>query len=476
MPDEASPPLPDLAALRRVVQDSPVPTMVLHGPGHRVAYANAALCEVTGRGEAALNGRTARECFPRQALAGQLRVLDQARTRGAAQLRYGVPLRLRPGADARFWNVEVTPFEGGSRPGLPCLLVQLRDVTAQQQALRSGEQARATLDALFEHIPEGLLMAEGRGVRLRRASAHGLRMAGVEWEEVSRRAVEMAPALWQVYHPDGERLARAEELPLTRAARHGETVQHETWLLRQPDGRMVPILCSAGPVRDAAGRVTGGILAWRDMTELREARAALEAALQAQQQLAREADHRIKNSLQLVAALLRLQAGRAGPEAKEALEAATARVQAVAEAHRALQNSPDLRSVGLADMLRELAAGAATLHPGADVRAAAAEGLQLDAERAIPLALVLSELLGQALRHGHAEGGRGPVHLAARVAGDRLLLEVAENGQCAPAAEAGPDLGETVVRSLTRQVGAALTRSAVPGQGTRVVLDLPLLG
>ncbi|MBX6744216.1 MAG: PAS domain S-box protein, partial [Acetobacteraceae bacterium] len=425
--------------------------------------------------------------------------------------------------------------------------------------------------------------------------APGLRVAGGAAEEVLRRAGPAHVAAWEILGPDGK-AARPEDLPLTRAVRRGEQVQQETWMVRHRDGRLIPILCSAGPIRDAGGRITGGILAWRDITDLRQAEAALAAseerfrtlaeamphlilqtdargepnyinrraqdytgrdlaamrnggwlstlhpedmrllartwgvalagggdydldarirgadggyrwfrvrgapvrdakgairnwvgtctdvedqhraeaalheAMEAQKELVREAEHRIKNSLQLVAALMRLQAGRLEEtEARTALEAATARVQAVAEAHRALQKSPDLRSVRLADMLRELAAGVSVQHPGADLRIEAPEGLMLDAERAIPLALILAELAGKALRHGLA----GPVCLSARIAEGTLLMEVTEPGRGAPEIGPAAELGEKVISMLARQIGARVSaEAAADGSRTALVMEL----
>ena len=234
----------------------------------------------------------------------------------------------------------------------------------------------------------------------------------------------------------------------------------------------------AAPVRDAAGQVCHWVGTCTDVEERHQAEDRLREAVAARERLLREAEHRIKNSLQLVAGLLRLQSGRVEePAAREALEAATVRVQAVAEAHRALQMSPDLRSVRLADMLRELAAGASVQHPGSDIRIEAPDALALDAERAIPLALILSELVADALRHERPSGEEHPVRLEARVddAG-RLAVSVADGGICLPDGSSAGRLGATVIRALARQIGAELTTESETGNGTRVTLRLGLEG
>jgi two-component sensor histidine kinase len=143
----------------------------------------------------------------------------------------------------------------------------------------------------------------------------------------------------------------------------------------------------------------------------------------------------------------------------------------VAEAHRALQLSPDLLSVRLPDMLRELAAGAASQHPAADIRISAPEGLTLDAERAIPLALILSELVTNALRHAYPDGRPGPVQLSARLEDGAILVEVADAGTGAPEGAVG-SMGDTVIRALAGQIRAEVVTESSPCSGTRVTVQL----
>ena len=160
-------------------------------------------------------------------------------------------------------------------------------------------------------------------------------------------------------------------------------------------------------------------------------------------------------------------------EGRAAVDAATARVLAVADAHRALQRSPDLRRVRLSDLLDELAAGTAVQHPGTDLRTDAAEALTLDAERAIPLALVLAELVEGAVRR--AAGARvapEPMRLSARREGGAVLVELTDAGAAAEEGEA-PGLGEKVVRVLTRQIGAVLETERLPRGRLRTALSLP---
>jgi two-component sensor histidine kinase len=212
-----------------------------------------------------------------------------------------------------------------------------------------------------------------------------------------------------------------------------------------------------------------------DITERREREDALQAALTARDVTMREADHRIKNSLQLVVALLQLQLGRvADADARAALAAAMARVHAVADAHLALQQSPDMRKVEIIRMLEDLCARMGALNPMAPVRFAARGRLWLDASLAIPLGLIASELLTNALRHAYPPGTPGEVALTVDAVDGMLDVRVVDGGVGLPQAPSRQGLGGTVVQTLTRQIGATLTTESEPGRGVRITIRMRL--
>ncbi len=136
-----------------------------------------------------------------------------------------------------------------------------------RQALAEAEEARRLLDAVMEHIPMGITIADGPDLVIRRMSAYGQQLTGKRHDELAGVPVEPAPAAWEVYHTDGVRRAAPEELPLTRATRHGEVVAGEEWLIRRKDEPDVPVLCTAAPIRDREGRINGGVIAWQDISQ-----------------------------------------------------------------------------------------------------------------------------------------------------------------------------------------------------------------
>ena len=149
----------------------------------------------------------------------------------------------------------------------------LRD--SLQQARQDLEREQEVLESLMEYIPEGIMVAEGPGVRIRLMSRYGRELAGLQDEPFAGVPVSHLDDLRKIFRPDGVTEMKGEDLPLARAVLRGEVVTNEEWILERTDGSRVPVLCNAGPIRDREGKVSGGINAWRDIRPLKEAQEAL---------------------------------------------------------------------------------------------------------------------------------------------------------------------------------------------------------
>jgi two-component sensor histidine kinase/PAS domain-containing protein len=227
------------------------------------------------------------------------------------------------------------------------------------------------------------------------------------------------------------------------------------------------------------GRIVGII---QDITDRKRREHDLSELAAQRELLVREADHRIKNSLQLVISLLTVQQrGIEDRAAADALRGAITRVGAIATSHRALQGSEDLRNVDLAVTLRELCEHFARLHPAVTIDCRARDVLMLDADRAIPLGLVVSEVLTNAVRHAFAGRTAGTITVEASSEPSQLLVRVSDDGVgmrpgAGAGAGAGADgLGSRIIRSLATRLGATMQVMSAPQQGTVVTLRLPLL-
>ncbi|MCJ2085098.1 GAF domain-containing protein [Methylobacterium sp. E-005] len=217
----------------------------------------------------------------------------------------------------------------------------------------------------------------------------------------------------------------------------------------------------------------------------------LRAALARQDLLAREMSHRVKNSLAIVASLLALQAraAEAEPAVQAALTDARSRVEAIAGVHDQLWRQGDGGGDGdgagvpgeldLAPFLEKLVANLAGGRPDRQLACTAAP-YRISADRAIPIGLLVNELVTNALKYAyppdtHPEGGE--IRVRAEPRPGSLVVEVADDGVGLPPdfeiGRASKSLGMRVVSSLTRQLGGQLTTPETP-RGACFRLEVPL--
>ena len=223
-----------------------------------------------------------------------------------------------------------------------------------------------------------------------------------------------------------------------------------------------------------AGVRRGALVLVQDITDLRQR----DRALVSKDATIREVHHRVKNNLQTVAALLRLQARRTDhPDAREALGEATRRVAAIALVHETLAGAiGGDGEVDFDDVVdRLLSAVVDTAHPVAEVTVSRqGSGGLVPALVATPLSVALSELLHNAIEHG--VGGRPTVAvtvtLARDASGDALTASVHDDG-LGMDASAPEGLGRQIVRTLMEdELGGTLVYDRPESGGTRATVQV----
>jgi two-component system, sensor histidine kinase PdtaS len=228
--------------------------------------------------------------------------------------------------------------------------------------------------------------------------------------------------------------------------------------------RAIPLIVGGGRI--------GALVLIRDVTELRRR----ERELMTKDATIREIHHRVKNNLQTVAALLRLQARRLQvPEGREALEEAVRRVGSIAIVHETLSHAPEefVDFDDIADRVIAMAGEVSAPEAAVTPRRVGAFGV-LPSLIATPLAMALTELLQNALQHGR------PKHLQVVVEAkqDRLNVLVWDDGLGLPPdfdAENATSLGLQIVRTLVvGELSGRLAISPRPGGGTEAALSIPL--
>ena len=282
----------------------------------------------------------------------------------------------------------------------------------------------------------------------------------------------------------------AASAQLTKASQVGEPVNESLMLVargRVPseteiDGTGAVVQLRSIPLI-VGGQRTGALILVRDVTELRRR----ERELLTKEATIREIHHRVKNNLQTVAALLRLQARRMQqPEARDALEEAVRRVGSIAIVHETLSHAPEeiVDFDDVADRVVMMAGEVAAPEVRVTPKITGQFGM-LPSAVATPLAMVLTELLQNALQHGfggpaykNGAAAGGIIEVRAARAPEQLTVTVSDSGAGLPAdfdLESTTSLGLQIVRTLVvAELGGQLSITPRAGGGTVATVDLPV--
>jgi two-component sensor histidine kinase len=234
-----------------------------------------------------------------------------------------------------------------------------------------------------------------------------------------------------------------------------------------------------------AGRCEMGARLFEELVSLRElnereglekAKRALEESGRQKDLLMKEADHRIKNSLQIVSSLLSMHANTAGAAAGQFHNAAT-RVAAIAAVHRQLHRSDDVETVALDKYLVNLCREITTASSSTDqawTLAVDADPLAIHTDLAMPVGLIVNELVTNAIQHSRPSSGGGRVQVLLKTAPDSFSISVSDEGH-GPLLHADTQtsgLGARMVDAFARQIDAKITKGRIPA-GYAVTVTVP---
>jgi two-component sensor histidine kinase len=221
---------------------------------------------------------------------------------------------------------------------------------------------------------------------------------------------------------------------------------------------------------DRRARIYGSIV---DVTDIERNRQELRAALDMRAALLVEANHRIKNSLQIAISMLRIEAGALAHEAPDQklavdrLRAVETRIRAVADAHSLLQFDDHITHMRIHDLLERLAE---TMRESAGLNADSLRFASSDAETSIEndfvvrLALIVSELLTNAIKFGCREDGDADIELHLARDGDRIRIDVTSvvaSDKCGTPPIASTGFGSRLVMGFAQAMSGELrTRQA----------------
>ncbi len=335
----------------------------------------------------------------------------------------------------------------------------MRQSEAHLTSERQTDEVRSRLTAILESADEAIVEETSDG-RIETWNGGAERLYGYSFAEVRGKHT------WSLLSP-----GRSAEQP--QVLRHRFETQH-----RRKDGTWVDVSIGVCAIRDSRGEEIGRCLTARDVTPSKTAER-LRASLKEKEVLLKEVHHRVKNNLQVISSLLNLQARHIeDSKALEMFKESQNRVRSIALFHEKLYQSKDLTHVGASGYLKNLISNLlATYGARSNAVALSVEpnDILLDVDRAIPLGLIVNELISNALKHAFVEGKRGEVKVELRSQDHRHhLLSVSDNGRGFPREldfRKAPSLGLQLVCTLTEQLNGSIELRRDPGTTFQVAFE-----
>lgn len=441
-----------LRKLSRVVEQAPLSIIITDLVGD-IEYVNPKFCELTGYAKEDVKGRNPRilqsGATPKEVYR------DLWATLAAGQVWRGELHNRKKNGETYVEQAVIAPVIDSD--GRTTHYVALKeDVTRDKQVEREASESAQRFEQLVQHIDEVFWMTDKPTTQMPYVSP--------TYEAIWGRtcaSLLASPNSWlDAVHPEDRE--RALQASRTDQATGAYDIQYR---IVQPDGTVRWIHDRAFPVENQAGEVYRIVGVANDITASRQAHDALVESLHEKEALLKEVHHRVKNNLQVITSLLRLETGRnADPSTRGVLKDMQGRIQSMALLHETLYRSGTFASVDLGVYLRQLATQAFRALNG---RPHSVElDLQLDSvkvemDHAIPCGLLVNELISNCLKHGFPDGRAGSIRVDLRATeeGSGFRLSVADTGVGLPAdfeSKRSRSLGLQLASDLARQLGGRL--------------------
>ncbi|MDZ7689629.1 MAG: histidine kinase dimerization/phosphoacceptor domain -containing protein [Balneolaceae bacterium] len=215
-------------------------------------------------------------------------------------------------------------------------------------------------------------------------------------------------------------------------------------------------------VKDSNGNPTAIVGTVRDISDRKKHEVEIQKSLEEKQTLLAEIHHRVKNNLAVISGLLELQKNEADDEVRHTLQDTQARIHSIALIHEKLYQTETLSDIDIQEYIGDFANMVANSYE-ADLRDISitqeVQSFSLDITKALPIGLILNELLNNAYKHGFSDVKNGDLRITLVKENGTGTLRVADNGQGLPDdfnLDNQQSLGMTLIQTLTKQLEGEL--------------------
>jgi PAS domain S-box-containing protein len=368
-----------------------------------------------------------------------------ARIRRGERVEHFETVRRRKDGSLVHISLAISPVrdEQGRVVGASKIARDIADRKAAEARLRDSEHR---LKALLEAIPAAIYTTDAQG-RITYFNQMAVELAG----RVPKLGSDEWCVTWKLYRPDGTPLPH-DECPMAVALKEGRPIRNAEAVAERPDGTRVPFIPYPTPLRDADGNIVGAINMLADISERKQAETQ-------QRVLFNELNHRVKNNMQTLQSLLYLEGKKTrNVEAKRILSEASNRIAAMAAAQQIFYSATDATNFNIRDFVSSVCQTVQqTFSRRVNIIQEAGDAV-LANDKAMPLALILNELLTNAVKHGLNGANDPTVRVGLVWEKDAFVLYVEDDGPGFELESVRPrSSGLQLVQGLARQLGGKFT-------------------
>lgn len=448
------------AYYRRIFENAHDAILVFEPEKEIILDANIQACRLYGLPRGKLIGRSLQE-FSKDIQRGRRYIVEVLKK---GHLRNLQTTHRRP--DGQEMILEVNAALTSYKGQLAIISIH-RDITEKVKINQALEQERAYLNKLFEDTPLGIVMADPRA-KVLRVNKEFERLFGYQGEEICGRNID------ELIIPSGEskKLKKIYD-KLTK----GQNVVFEA-IRRTKKGKRIEVQITVTPII-IKGESKGFYALYQDITRRKRAARRLKESLKEKTVLLQEIHHRVKNNMQLMASLLRLQALKSqNKEFQEMVEVSQNRIRSMALIHESLYQFKNLARIDFTNYVQRLVGHLYSIfmakEKGKDIKVnIEVHDVFLDINQAIPCGLIINELVSNAFKYAFIDCNRGRIEVKLYpIEKKNYQLIVSDDGVGLPEEV---DLGEPqtlglqIVTDLVGQLGGHLQVERTKGTTFKII-------
>jgi len=282
--------------------------------------------------------------------------------------------------------------------GVERVLATAIDITERKEAEKELQYEKTFLNTVLDNIKEAIIICNEKG-EIIRFNESARRLHGLPEKLIP-------PGQWaeyyNLYYPDGRTPLATEDIPLFRAL-HGEEVFNIEIMVVPKDGKPHILSCNGHQLIDNDNKKAGAVIAMHDITDYKEAEKTLQYAVKEKNTLMQELNHRVKNNLNMVSALINLKDSALGNAVD--LSDIKYQIDAIQTVHEKLSQTEDFTHIELGDYIQAILESLFTNYSFSKVEIDNnIEAKELSTKKATLLALITNEIATNAVKYGFVEG------------------------------------------------------------------------